>query len=112
LYYGAKSFIYPRKLRRDQTGAEKIVWSILRNNQLGCKFRRQHAIGDYIVDFICVEKSLIIEIDVGQHNDEVDKPRSDFLEKSGFKIIRFWNNEVSENREGVYNTIKEKIDRS
>jgi very-short-patch-repair endonuclease len=111
LYYGAKSFIYPRKLRREQTDAEKIVWSILRNNQLGCKFRRQHPVGDYIVDFICLEKSLVIEIDGGQHSIEVDKVRSDFIESRGFKILRFWNNEIFESREGVYDRIKEQVDR-
>lgn len=94
-----------KKLRRNQTEAEKILWSLLRNNQLNYKFRRQHPIDPYIVDFFCVELSLIIELDGGQHTEEADGKRSLYLEEQGFRMLRFWNNEVLKNREGVYQSI-------
>ena len=69
-------------------------------------FKRQHPIGDYIVDFICLEKKLIIEIDGGQHNEpsniKYDKIRTEFLESKGYKVIRFWNNDIDNNIEGLF----------
>ena len=99
-----------RVLRKNQTPQEKIIWGILRNFQIkGLKFRRQYPIGDYIVDFVCKEIKLIIEIDGGQHNSiegvENDKKRSIYLENKGYKILRFWNNDVDNNLGGVYETI-------
>jgi very-short-patch-repair endonuclease len=77
----------------------------LRRNQLGYKFRRQHSIGKYIVDFYCPEKKLIIELDGWQHKEEnqkrYDKERSEYMKKLGFNILRFWNNEVNNNLEGT-----------
>jgi len=87
-----------RELRRDSTEAEHRLWSHLRNKSLGVKFRRQHPIGPFIVDFFSLEAKLVVEIDGGQH-DEDDKRRADesrtkFLEDRSYRILRFWNNEV------------------
>ena len=86
-----------RNLRKNQTDAEKSLWRYLRNRGLnGYKFRRQHPVGPYIADFVCVEKGLIVELDGGQHalRHEKDLKRSAYLEASGFQILRFWNNQV------------------
>jgi very-short-patch-repair endonuclease len=95
-----------RNLRRQQTDAERLLWSKLSGKQFaGIKFRRQHTLGDYIVDFISIEKNLIIEIDGSQHGEalveENDKERTAQLENMGYSVIRFWNNDVSQNIEGV-----------
>src|SRR3989338_2010352 len=92
-----------KTLRRDSTPQETLLWSRIRNNQLGYKFRRQHHIGPYIADFYCHEKKLVIELDGSQHMDakEYDKKRAQYFEAFGFKILRFWNNEVNTNIEGV-----------
>lgn len=95
-----------RNLRQNQTEAEKLLWPRLRNYQLGCKFCRQNPVGKYIVDFVCVERGLIIELDGGQHTSERDQQRADDLEKMGYRILRFWNNDVFENMDGVYLKIK------
>ena len=96
-----------RRLRKNMTEQEKILWQYIRKRNIAnCKFRRQYAIGNYIVDFICREKHLIIEIDGGEHNTEnsllYDNERTKYLESKGFKVIRFWNNEIENNIEGVY----------
>jgi len=98
------------KLRREMTEAERILWYHLRSRRLsGLKFRRQVPIGPYIVDFLCPEKRVIVEIDGGQHNypDERsrDLERTRFLESKGYKVLRFWNNEVLGNLEGVLTVI-------
>ena len=103
-----------KKLRHNQTEAESKLWQILRNKQLeNFKFRRQQQIGSYIVDFVCLEKNLIIELDGGQHGEESailkDKERTEFLNKEGFKVLRFWNNEVFENTEGVIDDIYDSL---
>ena len=103
-----------RNLRREQTEQEKILWSIIRNRQFyGLKFKRQVPIGVYIADFCCNEKKLIIELDGGQHNEpnniKYDKKRTKFLENEGYKIIRFWNNDINDNLEGVYTKLKQEI---
>jgi len=85
------------------------VWKHLRNRQLyNYKFRRQFPIEPYIADFACLELKLIIELDGGQHANRInyDEQRSLFLEKRGFKVIRFWNNDVIENTEGVLEAIR------
>lgn len=95
-----------KELRQNQTDAEKLIWYFLRNNRLGCKFRRQHKLGGrYIVDFICLEKNLIIELDGGQHNEEVDRERTGFLQQEGFHLLRFWNNDVLQKTKDVLETI-------
>lgn len=86
-----------RLLRRNQTDAERILWRALRGRALGgYKFRRQYSIGRFVVDFACVEASLIVEVDGGQHMDQKpnDDRREEFLESRGFRVMRFWNNEV------------------
>jgi very-short-patch-repair endonuclease len=99
-----------RTLRKNETEAEQILWSWLRNKQFnGIKFRRQQSIGNYIVDFVSFDKSIVIEIDGGQHNDDVkmkqDEIRTKWLEVHGFRVIRFWNSDVLENPEAVFDTI-------
>ena len=91
------------ELRKEPTPAERKLWAVIRNDQLGVNFRRQHAIGNYIPDFVCIEKKLIIELDGSQHleQEEYDKERTKYLESKDYKVIRFWNNEVMNNIEGV-----------
>jgi very-short-patch-repair endonuclease len=100
------------RLRKNQTEAERKLWSQLRAKQLeGCKFRRQQPLGTYIVDFICFEKKVIIELDGGQHMDQEakDQIRDKWLTKQGYKVIRFWDGEVFENLPGVLETIRAKL---
>lgn len=96
-----------RNLRNNMTEQERKLWNIIRNrNFYGYRFLRQYVIGRYIVDFICREKKVVIEIDGGQHNEseniEYDKQRTKYLENKGYKVIRFWNNDIDSNIEGVY----------
>lgn len=100
-----------RNLRNNQTPQEQKIWSIIRNRQFyGYRFLRQYCIGSYIVDFICRSQKIIIEIDGGQHNNpkdiEYDKQRSNYLNSKGYRVLRFWNNDVDNNIEGVYKTLK------
>ncbi len=90
---------FARKLRKNMTKQEVVFWQQIRKNRLGVRFRRQHSIDDqYIADFYCHEKRLIIEIDGGQHcNSFEDVQRTFYLESRGYRIIRFWNNEINEN---------------
>jgi len=87
---------FARHLRSTMTDAEREIWHHLRNRTLmGRKFRRQHPVGPYIVDFICLEARLIVELDGGQHADSTsDAIRSGFLEHCGYRVLRFWNNDV------------------
>ena len=97
-----------RQLRRNQTDAEKRLWQLLRNRQLsGYKFRRQHPIGPYIADFVCLESMVIVELDGGQHMDQqaYDERRSAYLSRHGFCVVRFWNNDVLKNLEGVIHSL-------
>ena len=96
-----------RALRHNPTDAEKKLWSVLRSRQLsGLKFRQQVEIDGYVVDFLCPDRRLIIEVDGGQHSPEVDARRTAFLESQGFTVIRFWNNDVLQNLDGVYSAIE------
>jgi very-short-patch-repair endonuclease len=90
-------------LRRSQTPQEIILWSKLRNNNLGFKFKRQYSVGPYVLDFYCSSKKLAIEIDGSQHikNKEYDVLRSDYLAQFGIKVIRFWNSEINANIDGA-----------
>ncbi len=86
-----------RHLRKQSTEAEKSLWRQLRNRQLaGHKFRRQAPLGKYVVDFLCYERSLVIEVDRGQHQlkTEADEERTNWLETQGYRVVRFWNNQV------------------
>ena len=103
-----------RVLRRNQTEAEAKLWMYLKNRQLnGAKFRRQRPVGNYICDFVCLEAKLVIELDGSQHNEKLakenDQQRTLCLESQGFKVMRFWNNEVLENIEGVVLAIKQEL---
>lgn len=97
-----------RTLRRNQTDAERLLWHHLRDRRLAAyKFRRQHSIGPFIADFICIERKLIIELDGGQHslNVQKDKKRSMYLESKGYKVLRFWNDQVLKNIQVVLEAI-------
>src|SRR4030042_5435999 len=99
-----------RKLRKSMTDAERTLWRHLRNRGLiSLKFRRQVPVGEYIVDFLCYEKMLIIEVDSGQHSvqQDQDRKRERYLEKQGFKVLRFWNHDVLKNINGVAEKIME-----
>jgi len=103
---------FAKQLRLNTTDAESILWYNLRNRRfLGNKFRRQMPVGKYIVDFVCLEKMLIIELDGGQHAEavEYDLMRTKALNKRGYKVIRFWNDEVLTNLYGVLHNIKEHL---
>ena len=91
------------QLRKDSTPAEHKLWSRIRNDQLGVTFRRQHAIGNYVPDFCCPKAKLIIELDGSQHleQEEYDEERTKYLNSLGYKVIRFWNNDVMNNIDGV-----------
>jgi len=96
-----------KNLRRGQTGAESLLWKHLRTKQMeDIKFRRQQPIGRFIVDFVSFEKKVIIEVDGSQHSGEADKQRDEWLSSQGFKVLRFWNNEVLQNTEGVLEVIR------
>jgi very-short-patch-repair endonuclease len=101
-----------RSLRTRQTDTEQRLWTRLRDRRLlGFKFRRQHPIGRYIVDFCCAEAKLVIELDGGQHaNDRVhDAERTAMLKRDGYRVIRFWDNDVFQNLEGVLVRIAEAL---
>ena len=92
-----------RELRHNMTDAEHALWRILRNRQFaGVKFRRQVSIGPYIADFVCYDARLVIEADGGQHNEsKADNLRDAWFAANGFRVLRFWNNEILNNPEGV-----------
>lgn len=95
-----------RRLRRDATEAEKRLWNEARRAFPGVKFRRQSPVGPYIVDFLCFAEKLVIEVDGGQHAENAaDARRTAYLEGQGFRVIRFWNNEVLSNTAGVLQAI-------
>jgi len=100
--YSQKKLQFAKNLRHNQTDAEGLLWYYIRSKQLGgFRFKRQQIIGKYIVDFVCFEKKLIIELDGSQHGEidiiKSDKIRDDFLKYRGFKILRFWNEEIFKN---------------
>ena len=103
-----------QELRNNATDAERKLWSHLRQRRLGgFKFSRQMSIGPFVCDFLCRERGLILELDGGQHADLViaDARRTAFLNAQGLSVLRFWNNEVFENIEGVLQTILAKLER-
>jgi very-short-patch-repair endonuclease len=101
------SVVKARKLRQSPTEAEKKLWDVLRHRQLeGFRFRRQHPIGKFIADFACTKYHLIIEADGGQHADNgYDVKRTAWLKSEGWHVIRFWNNDILENTDGVLEAI-------
>jgi len=97
-----------RNLRKRSSDAERLLWFYLRDRRLeGFKFRRQYSIGPFIVDFVCLEKQLIIEVDGGQHAEMTveDNQRTEFLKRHGFRVLRFWNNEVFSQTESMLQVI-------
>ena len=106
--YSQQTLQYAKALRQNQTNAEGLLWHYLRNKQLdGHKFRRQQPMGPYIVDFACLPRKLIVELDGGQHakQEAYDEKRDTFLKDKGYRILRIWNNEVFENCFGVLESI-------
>lgn len=101
-----------RGLRRRMTDAEKLIWSRIRDRRLGrVKFKRQHPLCGYIVDFVALDLKLIVEIDGGQHAERVDedKARTRKLEESGYHVIRFWNHDVLGNLDGVLEALIQEL---
>ncbi len=113
LKYPHRNIQTARMLRKTMTDVERKLWSKLRSNQLGVKFRRQVPFGSYIADFISLKEHLVIELDGCQHYQEntrqKDKLRDQFFAKEGFTVLRFNNTEVTENMDGVLEMIWEKI---
>ena len=98
-------------LRKEMTPAEHKLWAALSGKQLGVKFRRQHAIGPYITDFCCINEKLIIEVDGSQHLDqaEYDAERSAYFASRAYRVLRFWNNQVTEDLNGVIIAIQQAL---
>lgn len=97
-----------RQLRKDPTDAERLLWQKLRFWQVdGFKFRRRQPLGNYIVDFVCLEKRFIVEVDGGQHAEcmDYDRQRDAWLHDQGFVVLRFWNHDVLKNTDGVVERI-------
>ena len=110
-YYKSKSLEFSKELRSNQTDCENIIWEHLRAKRLnGIKFRRQVPIGKYIVDFVNLGKKLIIELDGSQHIENInyDKQRSEYLKMLGYTVLRFFDNDVISNLDGVLNEILNK----
>jgi very-short-patch-repair endonuclease len=103
-----------RSLRHRSTRAESVVWLALRDRRLGgFKFARQHPIGPYVVDFVCRERRLIVEVDGGQHADNAaDQAREGYLASLGYSVVRFWNGDVLQNMEGVLAVLKSALERA
>ena len=107
VYIMDESVIRAKTLRKNATDTERQLWRYLRNRQSGIKFRQQQPPGHYIVDFVCFEKRLIIEIEGGQHQEqaEYDEVRTDWLRQQGYEVLRFWNNQVLNEIEAVLEAI-------
>jgi very-short-patch-repair endonuclease len=102
-----------RKLRKNLTDVENKLWLQLRDRQLSdVKFRRQHPIGPFIVDFCCVERGLVVELDGSQHAEQnvADERRTRLIERSGYRVLRFWDNEVLSNLYGLLERIREALE--
>ena len=109
--YNYKNIKLAKNLRKNMTKEEVKLWNILKGKSFeGLKFRRQVAIGEYIVDFLCSSNKIVIELDGGQHNEDnnvkYDQTRTKYLEENGYKVIRFWNNDVWNNIEGVIEKLR------
>jgi very-short-patch-repair endonuclease len=102
--------VFARELRAGATDTERILWAQLRAKRFGgYKFRRQHRMGNYIVDYICLERRVVVELDGGQHaapdGMEHDRVRDNWLKEEGYTVLRFWDNEVLQNLKGVLEII-------
>jgi very-short-patch-repair endonuclease len=114
-HLSTKQLLRARALRKNSTDAERLIWAALRNHRLkGAGFRRQAPIGPYIVDFVCLAASLVIELDGGQHfeskQEQRDAKRDAFLASKGLRVLRFSNHDVMSNRSGVLETIAAAIE--
>ena len=111
--HNLKSFRQARQdLRKNMTTQETALWDKLRRKSFSHKFKRQHSIGNFVVDFYCSAKKLVIELDGRQHLDNVeyDKERTEYFESLNIKVIRFWNDEVDKQIDEIMQKIKEKLD--
>ena len=110
-YQPLEHLIVRRKLRRDATFPERLLWSRLRSRQLGFKFRRQYSVGSFIVDFCCVEARLVVEVDGDHHGspgmEEYDLRRDGLLRQSGYEVVHYSTQQVEENLDGVCMGIQE-----
>jgi adenine-specific DNA-methyltransferase len=105
---------YARDLRKKPTDPERLLWSHLRRRQMaGFKFRRQHSVGPYICDFACVEAFIVVELDGSQHVEQSDYDfrRDSFLRSKGFRVLRFWNNDVLSQTDAILATVYEALHR-
>ena len=104
---------FAKRNRKEMTESETVLWETLRNLNCGYHFRRQHPIGDYIADFICLKRKLVIEVDGGYHNEPIqqqdDQVRTEFMERKGYTVIRVKNEEISNNLQEVIMRIKEQL---
>ena len=103
-----KPLSHARRMRAEMTDAERRLWSRLRRRQIeGLHFRKQVEIGNYVVDFCCLKRRLIVEVDGSQHaeREAQDERRTDWLNDEGYRVLRFWNNEVLQNTDGVVEMI-------
>ncbi len=103
------------QLRQEPTAAESALWALLRGRRFeGVKFRRQHAIGRYVVDFCAPAAKLVIEVDGSEHLEQSDEDakRTEFLESEGYRVLQFWNNEVLNDIDGVVRAIEQALDKS
>jgi len=117
LYNDPSTKLDRRRLRKNATDAERKLWDILRSRRMaGLKFFRQYGAGPYVLDFYCPERKLAIEVDGGQHADvygqQRDAHRDRYLKELNIRVIRFWNNDVLQNIEGVGQKIKEEVERN
>jgi very-short-patch-repair endonuclease len=113
----ARLLAYSRALRASQTDAEVLLWRHLRSRRFAdAKFRRQRRLGEFIVDFICLDARLVIELDGGGHSSEeqllYDRRRTEALERRGLRVLRFWNNDVLTNCDGVLAAIADALEDS
>ena len=104
---------FAKKNRKEMTESERVLWEELRKLNCGYHFRRQHPIGDYIADFVCLKKKLVIEVDGGYHNEpqqqQNDQWRTEFMESKGYTVIRFKNEEITYDLPKVIARIKEQL---
>jgi very-short-patch-repair endonuclease len=109
--YTGETLVKAQRLRRELTDAERKLWWALRNRQVeGAKFRRQQPIGPFIADFVCQDSRLIIEADRGEHAEcPADERRTAFLESEGYRVLRFWNNDILNNLDGVIRAIADAL---